>query len=230
MGKLIIVEGTDCSGKETQTRKLAERLTKENKRVVRLSFPMYDTPTGQIIAACLLGKPIYASKLLGQDHGVFPEGSGNIDPLTACDFYAADRRYNLPIIEKYLNDDYIVLIDRYVSSNMAHRGGLIKEQAERLKMYQKIDDLEYKINELPRPDKQILLYLPYEYALELKKNREEAPDEAEKNEAYLRQGEAAYLELADIYEYDVINCVKDGKIKTIDEINEELYQIVKTML
>lgn len=230
MGKLIIVEGTDCSGKETQTKKLVERLTAENKKVIRLSFPMYDTPTGQIIAACLLGKPFYANKLLGQDHGIFPEGGGNIDPLTACDFYAADRRYNLPIIEKYLKDDYIVLIDRYVTSNMAHRGGLIKDKAERIKMYQKIDDLEYKINELPRPDRQILLYLPYEYALELKKNREEALDEAEKNEDYLRQGEAAYLELADIYKYDVINCVNNGKIKTIDDINEELYQIVKSML
>ncbi len=229
-GKLIIVEGTDCSGKETQTRRLVERLEKENKKVIRLSFPMYDTPTGEIIAACLLGKPEYAKKLLNREHGLFPEGGGNVDPLAATLFYAADRRYNLPIIKKYLNDGYLVLIDRYVTSNMAHRGGLIENKDERIKMYNKIDTLEYDIIELPRPDKQILLYLPYEYALILKKGRSEAPDEVESNALYLQRGEKAYLELAEMYNYDVINCVKDDKIRTIEEINDDLYTIIKNML
>ena len=229
-GKLIIVEGTDCSGKETQTRRLVERLEKENKRVIRLSFPMYDTPTGEIIAACLLGKPEYAKKLLNREHGLFPEGGGNVDPLAATLFYAADRRYNLPIIMKYLNDGYLVLIDRYVTSNMAHRGGLIENKDERIRMYNKIDTLEYDIIELPRPDKQILLYLPYEYALILKKGRSEAPDEVESNALYLQRGEKAYLELAEMYNYDVINCVKDDKIRTIEEINDDLYTIIKNML
>ena len=64
MGKLIIVEGTDCSGKETQTRLLVDRFEKENIKVKRLSFPMYDTPTGKIIGACLLGKPDMVNNLL----------------------------------------------------------------------------------------------------------------------------------------------------------------------
>ena len=223
-GKLIIVEGTDCSGKETQTTKLVERLEAQNIKVKRLSFPMYDSPTGKIIGAALLGKPAMCEELLRENHGFFKEGGGNVDPLTAINLYAADRRYNLPIINNLLEEGYIVIIDRYVTSNMAHRGGLIEDADERLRMYEKIDTLEYEINELPRPDKTVLLYLPFEYAKVLKQNREEAPDEAEANEEYLKRGERAYLELANMYKYDIINCVSENNIRSIDDINDELYQ------
>lgn len=229
-GKIIVVEGTDCSGKETQTRLLTERLNNENIKTVRISFPMYDTPTGRIIGACLLGKPDMCNEFLKTEHSFFPEGGGNVDSLAASAFYAADRRYNLPIIEKYLNEGYTVLIDRYVTSNMAHRGGMIDSKEERLKFYKKMELLEYEILELPRPDKTILLYLPYEYACELKKNRKEVPDEAESNKEYLLKGEKTYLELAKIYNYDVIDCVKDDKIRTIEDINEEVYQKVKKLV
>lgn len=229
-GKLIVVEGTDCSGKETQTRLLVDRLEKENIKIKRISFPMYDTPTGKIIGACLLGKPQMCEELLQSNHSFFPEGGGNIDALAACNFYAADRRYNLPVITNLLNNGYIVLVDRYVTSNMAHRGGLIDSKEERLKIYKKIELLEYEINELPMPDKTILLYLPYEYACELKKKRKELPDEVENNKEYLKKGEEAYLELAEIYNYDVINCVENNKIRTIENINEEVYQKVKKLI
>lgn len=179
-GKIIVIEGTDCSGKETQTKLLVEKLKKENIKVKRISFPMYDTPTGKIIGACLLGKLDMCKNLLQQNNSFFPEGGGNIDSLAAINLYAADRRYNLPIIKDLINNGYNVIIDRYVTSNMAHRGGLVDSKKERLKLYEKIDKLEYEINELPRPDKTLLLYLPYEYACELKKNRKETPDEAEK--------------------------------------------------
>ena len=226
-GKLIVIEGTDCSGKETQSKLLMEKLKKDGVKVAEISFPMYDTPTGQIVGACLLGKPNMCKELLQTEHSFFPEGGGNVDSLAALAYYAADRRYNLPIINKYLNEGYTLIIDRYVTSNMAHRGGMILDQEERLKMYKKIDTLEYEIMELPRPDKTILLYMPFEYACLLKKKREELPDEAESNEEYLRLGEKAYLELADIYNYDVINCVKDNKIRTIEEINENVYKLVR---
>lgn len=223
-GKLVIIEGTDCSGKETQTNKLVERLQSENIKVGRFSFPNYDSPTGKIIGACLLGKPYMTDELLKLSSSFFPEGGGNIDPLAACDFYAADRRYNLPILNKLLEENEIVIIDRYVTSNMAHRGGLLKTKEERLKIYEKIDKLEYDINELPRPDKTILLYLPFEYAKILKQKRKELPDEAESNEEYLKRGEEAYLELAELYNYDIINCSFEGEIRTIDDINNELYK------
>ena len=161
-----------------------------------------------------------------ENHGFFKEGGGKIDSLTALCYYAADRRYNLPIIEKYLQEGYTLIIDRYVTSNMAHRGGLLETKEERLKMYQKIETLEYDLLELPRPDQVILLYMPYEYACLLKKERNELPDEVEKDEVYLKRGEQAYLELANLYHYDIINCIKDNHIRSIEEINEDIYKLV----
>lgn len=230
IGKIIVIEGTDCSGKETQTRLLVEKLTNDGLKVKRLSFPMYDTPTGKIIGACLLGKPQMCKELLKDEHSFFPEGGGNIDALAACDLYAADRRYNLPKILKYLNDGYIVIIDRYVTSNMAHRGGLIKSKKERIKMYEKIELKEYVINELPKPDKTILLYLPYDYACELKKKRNELPDDVENNKEYLKNSEKAYLELSKLYHYDVVNCVNNNQIRSIEDINNEIYLIVNKFI
>ena len=229
-GKIIVIEGTDCSGKETQTKLLVEKLEKIGKKVKRISFPMYDSPTGKIIGACLLGKPDMCKDILNSDHGLFQEGGGNVDSLTAIDLYAANRRYNLPKINQLLDEGYIVIIDRYVASNMAHRGGLLEKRADRLKIYKKIELLEYEINELPRPDKTILLYLPYEYACILKQHRKEVADETEKNEKYLKMGEKAYLELSAIYNYDIIDCVKNKEIRTIDDINEELFNKIKEIL
>ena len=229
-GKIIVIEGTDCSGKETQTRLLVEKLERDGRKVKRISFPMYDTPTGKIIGACLLGKPEMCNDYLKQEHGMFPEGGGNVDALTAIDLYAADRRYNLPKINSLLDDGYIVIIDRYVASNMAHRGGLLEKRADRLKIYKKIEMLEYDINELPRPDKTVLLYLPYEYACILKQNRKEVADETERNEKYLKMGEKAYLELSALYDYDLIDCVRDKQIRTIEDINNELFEKIKEIL
>ena len=229
-GKLIVIEGTDCSGKETQANMLVDKLIEEGYKAVRMSFPMYDSPTGKIIGACLLGKPDMCKKLLKQNTSFFPEGGGNIDYLTACNLYAADKRYNLPKILKYLKEGYVVILDRYIASNMAHRGGAVKNKEERLKTYNKMKLLECEINEMPWPDKTILLYLPYEYACILKRNREESVDEAERNIKYLKNAERAYLELSKIYNFDIVKCVKKNVIRSKDEINEDVYKQVKDII
>lgn len=229
-GKLIVIEGTDCSGKETQTKLLVEKLEKEGMKVKRLAFPVYDSPTGKIIGSCLLGKPDMCQELLRQDHSFFSEGGGNVDYLTAIMYYAADRRYHLPLINKLLKECDALILDRYVTSNMAHRGGLLSKKTERLKAYKKIELLEYKVNELPKPDKVVLLYLPYKHACILKKNRIEKPDETEINEKYLKQSEKSYLELSKLYQYDIINCTNNDSIRSIEDINEELYSKIKEIL
>lgn len=226
-GKIIVIEGTDCSGKETQSNMVVQKLLSENEKVIRLSFPMYDTPTGQIIGACLLGKPDMCNNLLKSSHSFFPEGGGQIDPLTSILYYAADRRYNLPILQKYLDEGYTIILDRYVTSNMAHRAGMLKNKEERLKIYQTIDTLEYEMLGLPRPDRTILLYMPYEYSLILKGKRQEALDETEKDREYATLGEKAYLELAEIYHYDIIPCVENGEIRSIEDINHDVYTLIK---
>ena len=167
-GKLIIIEGTDCSGKETQAKRAIEVLKSKNIPVFEFAFPNYSSPTGKIVGGPYLGKPSICE-------GWFPEGATNVDGLVASAYFAADRRYNINIIKEHLDKGEVVIIDRYVESNMAHQGGKIKDKNARLKMYEKLDKLEFDIMELPRPDAVIFLYMPYEYASILKQSRKETP-------------------------------------------------------
>ena len=214
-GKIIVIEGTECSGKETQTSLIVQRLKREGKKVEHLAFPMYDTPTGKIVGGPYLGKEYISNSY-------FKEDIINVDPKVAALYYAADRRYNIKEIENHLNNGDIVLLDRYVESNMAHQGGKLNTKEERIKIYEKLDELEFGIMELPRPDAVIFLYMPYEYAAILKKSRSESADQHESNKDHLKRAEDAYLELTERYGYIKIDCVKDDVIRTIDDINDEL--------
>ena len=84
--------------------------------------------------------------------------------------------------------------------------------------------------ELPRPDAVIFLYMPFEYAAILKKNRAETPDQHESNKAHLKQAETAYLELTEKYGYQKINCVKDDVIRTIDDISDEVVARIEEII
>jgi len=222
-GKLIVIEGTDCSGKETQTKKLVEKLKNDGEKVFKFSFPAYDTPTGRIIGGPYLGKSYICD-------GWFSEGAPNVDALCASAYYAADRRYNIGIINEHLNNGEIVIIDRYVESNMAHQGGKIESKEKREKMYEKLDALEFGIMELPRPDMVIFLYMPASYAVVLKKDRAEKPDQHERDVKHLENAEKAYLELTEKYGFIKIDCVKDDIIRTIEDIDNEVYEKVKVSL
>ena len=94
MGKIILIEGTDCSGKETQSNILEENLIKDGYKVFKMSFPVYDSPTGKIVGGPYLGKESISS-------GWFKEGANNVPAKVASLYYAADRLYNVGIINKY---------------------------------------------------------------------------------------------------------------------------------
>lgn len=230
-GKLIVVEGTDCSGKETQTLLLEKRLNDLNIKSKRLSFPMYDSPTGQIIATCYLGKEEYCDYYFKSDiKGLFKEGAANVDYLTSSLYYAADRRYNSKKINELLDSGVNVILDRYTYSNLAHQGGKIKDKEERETYFKKIETLEFDILEIPRPDKVIFLYVPYELASILKKNRGDKLNQLETNKEHLINAERTYFELADKYNFDIINCSLNNKMRSINSINEELYSKVEFLL
>lgn len=219
MSKFIVIEGTDCSGKETQSKLLVESLTNQNKKAVYLTFPNYNSPTGKIIGGPYLGKEEICNSY-------FKEGASHVDAKVASLYFAADRYYNLQQIIDYLNKDYIVIMDRYVSSNMAHQGGKIKDKEKRYEMYQWLEKLEYEFLGLIKPDITIFLHMPSKYTKDLKKNRTSL-DEHEKDEEHLKQAELAYLELKDKYNFITIDCVENNKIKTIEEIHNEILNVIK---
>ena len=220
-GKIIVIEGTDCSGKETQSTLLEKKLNEMGVKCIRFEFPNYNSPTGKIVGGAYLGKPEISESF-------FEEGATNLDPHIACLYYAADRKYNIKEIEKYLDLGYICILDRYTTSNMAHQGGKIHNKDERFHMYQWIDKLEYWLLGLPKPDKTIFLHVPLENTLELRKNREFI-DEHEKSPEYLKRAAESYLELVELYNWEKVECIKDEKLRTIEDINEEIMGIVKKM-
>ncbi len=220
-GKIIVVEGTDCSGKETQSKLLEKRLNSIGKKCVRFDFPNYESPTGRIIGGAYLGRPEIGPSF-------FKEGAVNVDPHVVCLYYAADRKYEMPEIEKYLNDDYYVILDRYTTSNLAHQGSKIHDKDERFNMYQWIDKLEYWLLGLPKPDKTIFLHVPLENTLELRKNRKSI-DEHEKSPEYLKRAEESYLELSELYNWDKIECIRNNKLRSVEDINNEIMKIIEKM-
>ena len=223
--KIIVIEGTDGSGKETQSQKLEEHYKAFGLKVKRYSFPRYDTPTGKIVGASYLGK-----KELGES--VFPETSANVDPLVSSLYYAADRRYNfLKFIEEELYKNDIVILDRYTTSNMGHQAGKAKNKRERNKILRFIEKLEFDLCELPRPDIVIFLYMPFEAAKELRKGRASG-DGNENSEEHLRHAEKTYQEICTRYNWSRINCIKTDKftkledIKSIDDISNEIIDVL----
>lgn len=218
-GKIIVIEGTDCSGKETQSKLLEKYLNSNGINCIRMSFPAYDTPTGKIVGGPYLGKEEICPSY-------FEDGSADVDPYISCLYYAADRKYNIEKVNKYIDDGYTVILDRYTTSNMAHQGGKIEDSEERFNMYQWIDKLEYWLLKLPKPDITIFLHMPYTSSCELKKNRKSL-DGNEKSETHLKNAEKAYIELSELYNWDRIECVESDRIKSIEEISSEIINMLK---
>lgn len=216
--KLITIEGTDYSGKSTQTNLLLKRLQEHGIMVNSFKFPNYNSATGKIVAGPYLGRS-------GYGNSYFSEGAVNVDGKVAGLLFAADRLYNLQEIKSQLNNNHL-LLDRYVDSNMAHQGGKILNKKERKKTYKWFEKLEYGMLGLPKADVKILIYMPREYVAVLKQSRQEKPDEHEKSEDYLKLAEKAYLEVAKAQKYKIITCVHGGKIRSIEDINNEIFDYV----
>ena len=210
-GKIIVIEGTDSSGKETQSKLLEKEWQNAGIKCIHFDFPMYDTPTGKIVGGDYLGKEEIGKSL-------FPEGTVNVDPHVVCLYYAADRKYNWPKIAEYLEKDYNVILNRYTTSNLAHQGSKITDKDERFNMYQWIDKLEYWLLQLPKPDKTIFLHVPYEYS---KKNTGDSE--------YLKRAEEAYMELSELYNWNRVECVIDEKFRSVEDIHQEILDIVNNM-
>lgn len=221
-GKLIVLEGTDCSGKETQSNMLVDYLNSNGYKTVKEAFPNYGSPTGKIIAGAYLGKAGFMAP-------VFTEGASNVDPYCASLLFAMDRKYNIGKITNLLNNGVNVVLDRYIDSNMAHQSAKL-ETSEQEKMFNFLENLEYGLLELPKADFEVLLYMPAWASKQLKKNREEKPDQHESNEDYLLKSEKVYLQIAKRRNLPIIECTTNNQIKSKAQISAELCQKVKDFL
>ena len=221
-GKFIVIDGTDGSGKTTQTALLKEWLEYSGLAVETISFPQNDTKSAGLVEEYLEGK-----------YGEAKE----VSPYTASVFYAVDRFDASFKIKKYLREGKIVLADRYVTSNLAHQGGKIDNKLDRNTFYDWVRNFEYKLFNIPKPDAVFILHVETEISQSLAlMNHEEdwqgkTNDIHEKSVDHLRQAEKIYLELSLIYpEIKVIKCTRNARIMPKDEISEMLWAQVRPLL
>lgn len=220
MGKLIVFEGTDGSGKSTQFELLAKRLEAEQIGFQRLRFPQYEEPSSALIR-------MYLGGAFGDD----PEA---VNAYAASTFYAVDRYASYQRVWKdYYQGGGLVVSDRYTTSNAVHQGSKVPE-GERAEFFRWLYDLEYDRMGLPRPDLVVLLDMPVELSEQLMRKREQSTgthaDIHERNEDYLKKCCDVALHAAKYYGWRTVSCAKDGAIRGVEDIHEEVYAIVKSCL
>lgn len=220
MGKLFVIDGTDGSGKQTQLEQLEKRLIKENIEYKKVSFPNYDSPSSALVKMYLSGE--------------FGENAKDVSPYIASTFYAADRYATYKTkLEDYYNNGGIILADRYTTANMVHQAGKIKDKQEREKFLNWLWDFEFNLYKLPVPTKVFFLNMPPEYAFELMKNRENKftheaqKDIHERDKNHIVDSYNAACDVAQKYNWVTIDCIKDDKIRTIEEIHEDIFKQIK---
>ena len=219
-GKLFVIDGTDGSGKQTQFQKLIERLESENIDFKTVSFPNYDSPSSSLVKMYLAGD--------------FGKNAKEVSPYIASTFYAADRYATFQTgFKEYYNNGGIILADRYTTANMVHHAGKISDKKERKKFMEWLYDLEFNLYGLPEPTEVFFLNMPVEKSLELMKDRENKitkeskKDIHESDVEHLKDSYNSACEVAKEYNWSEIKCIKEEKIRTIEDIHEEIYAIVQ---
>lgn len=219
-GKLIVIEGGDGSGKATQTELLRKYFVSQKILTKTISFPQYkSTFFGKTIARVLRGEIAPLSQ---------------INPYLISMVYAMDRVEAKDKLYKWLNEGFMVVLDRYVSSNMAHQTGRLPKK-EQNKFLNWIEKLEYTVNNVPREDVVIYLYVPYTTSQKLLTERKTdthlqgKKDIVEKDSEYLRKAEETYTKLEKKFPHWVrIDCIDEtGKMRSREAIHKEIVDVLR---
>ena len=220
MGKLIVIEGTDGSGKSTQFRLMSEHLNADGVQFKHLVFPRYSEESSALIRMYLGGQ--------------FGSKPSDVNAYAASAFYAVDRyaSYTMDWGQWY-EEGGLVLSDRYTTSNAVHQAS--KEEGAAREAYLKwLYEFEYDQLQLPRPDLTIYLDVPTDFTEKMLRSREQATnttaDIHEKDMQYLATCRECGRAAAEYYGWTVIHCVRDGQMRTMEDSHNEIYAAVKQCL
>ncbi len=216
-GRLIIIEsGSDGSGKATQSEVLYKRLKSEGEKVIKITFPNYDSDSSAIVKMYL--------------NGEFGKNPEDVDPYIASTFFTIDRYASFKTEwEKYYNDGYLIISDRYTTSNMVHQGAKMELREDVDRYVDWLYDYEYNFYKLPKPDYVLFLDVPPEVSFKLMENREnkidgtDEKDIHERNKEYLIKSYETSKYIADKYDWEIVDCVSDGDMRSIESISEDIY-------
>ena len=220
MGKLIVIEGTDGSGKSTQFKLLTQRLTEENRTFQKLVFPQYAEPSSALIRM-----------YLGGEFGTKPT---DVNAYAASAFFAVDRYASYKKVwGDYFEKGGLIVSDRYTTSNAVNQASKMEgqEQKDFLKW---LYEFEYDKLGLPCPDLVLYLDVPTDFTEKMMRRREAdtntSADIHEKDMEYLATCRRTGREAAKFYGWTVIECVRDGQMRSIEDIHEEIYRHVAKCL
>lgn len=212
--KIVVIEGIDGSGKETQSKLLFEYLKEKGEKVIHQSFPNYNSPSAAPVQMYL--------------NGELSSSAEQVDAYQSSVLFATDRFCTIKKLLKNENDFSYMILDRYVSSNMLHQGGKIKSKMELMTFTQWVDHFEFEVMKIPRPDIILYLYMPFEKTLELMRNRHElkagtSQDIHEKDKDHLLNAHQTGEVLSKMFNWKIINCLnKKNELKTPEEISLEI--------
>lgn len=224
MGKLIAIDGVDASGKQTHTELLSKKLINEGYNVKLITFPDYNSDSSALVKMYLSGR--------------FGERPEDVNAYAASSFFAADRfaSYRMDWKKDYEQENTIIIADRYTSSNMIHQASKIEDKNEVDRFLSWLYELEFKIYELPEPDITFFLDMPVKYGQMLMQNRENKFDFSsqkdihERNSEYLQKSYDNAVYVAKKLSWEHIMCVENDGIRTIEEINNEIFKKVKEII
>ena len=220
MGKLIVFEGTDGSGKATQTALLCQSLDKRGIPYKKLSFPRYSEDSSALIR-------MYLS-------GAFGQNPGDVNAYAAATFFAVDRYASYKQDwGSFYESGGLLIADRYTTSNAVHQTSKMPEE-ERQAFLDWLFDFEYRMLGLPKPTRVLYLDLPVELSEQMMRRREQETnthaDIHEQDEAYLRHCRENAGFVVDYCGWTRIDCSKDGKVRSIEDIHAEVLEKVADLL
>jgi dTMP kinase len=219
-GKLIVLEGLDSTGKATQAQLLIRRLKKQNIPSETLDFPQYGNWSA-----------VFVEKYLNGEFGT------SVDPHTASLFYALDRYAAAKKIKEWLEEDKIIIANRYVSANQAYQGSKIPNATDREQFLAWLDHVEHTILGLPRPTLILYLDIPLSISQELLEHRRQKEyikegnkDIHEKDHALLQATEQVYKYISQSKNWRVVACTENNSILSKEQIHEKIWDEIKGLL
>jgi dTMP kinase len=225
-GLLVVLDGNDGSGKATQAKLLTEYLNERGTSAITIDFPNYDRNVfGTLIGECLAGK-----------HGDFL----HLDPKIVSALFAVDRFESSSAIRAHLARGGVVIADRYTSANQIHQGGKIADSEARKEFILWVEHMEHDVLGVPRPDVIVYLHVPLKISLELLSQKrtaknaslsERQKDPVENDRAYLERSHETAVWLADHQsDWKVIDCVKEGAMRSREDIHKEIARLISGLL
>ena len=220
MGRLIVFEGTDGSGKATQSQLLLERLKREGVNCRKLDFPRYGEPSCAPVELYL--------------HGALGDKPGDVNAYAASTFYAVDRYCSYKQDwGGFYEQGGVLIADRYTTSNAVHQASKLPK-GECRAFLDWLFGFEYGLLELPEPTAVFYLDVPTELTERMMRSREAkshtSADIHERDEAYLRACREAGEQRVTDYGWQYVDCSRGGEMRSIEDIHEEIYRRAKELL